>query len=275
MVRVVSGGDWKPGESVNVFTIADPEKAPVGTIALPVRDHINSATASSIMGTNFSWLGERSISRVFIQGGVLTLQRNEAVQRMDGDWLLFIDDDMVWEPDAVKRLVEAREEHDLDMVGALCFRRTPPHQPTLYMRTQPTSGPYNFLEKWTDDIVEVDATGLAFCLIHKRVFERIAGSEMPPLEERLQNRPPNFFRWTGGFGEDLAFCQDVKASGGRIFVDTRIEIGHISEIEIRRRHYLIEIAQRGQEIEDSRREVNTMMGLPTMSTDEAKELLGW
>src|SRR6185295_18211153 len=108
-----------------------------------------------------------------VEGSILPSQRNELVQRMQGDWILFIDADMSFRPDAIGRLVKVREEHDLDIVGGLCFQRKAPHQPTLYMRESPFEGGYSFLEKWDSDLVEVDGTGFAFILIHRRVFERM------------------------------------------------------------------------------------------------------
>lgn len=221
------------------------------------------------------WIPEgKTVERHIIQGGILTLQRNEAVQRMEGDWLLFIDDDMVWQPDAVRRLVEVRDELDLDMVGALCFRRSEPYQPTLYMREQPTSGAYNFLERWDDGVVEVDATGMAFVLIHKRVFEKIAGSKMPSAEVRKRLGPSQFFKWEGVLGEDLRFCQDAKAAGCRIYVDTRIQIGHMSEVEIGQRQFLMEMALRKPDLLAARQKANDAMQLPTLLPSESREILG-
>lgn len=275
MPRIVALDD--AGTELTVFGTKSPEGYDtIGTIAFPVRDNINAATATAMFHTDWSFLepGQR-IDHFIIQGNLLALQRNEAVQRMQGDWLLFIDDDMVWQPDAIGRLIAARNEIDADIIGALCFRRSPPHQPTLYMREEPTAGMYNYLEKWDDDIVEVDATGMAFALIHKRVFEAIAGTPMPSMEERRALGLPQFFRWQGTLGEDLRFCQDAKAAGCRIFVDTRIEIGHIAEIEVRYRHFLVESlgmtgAQRAE-----RQMANDRMGLPTLTSDEIRERLGW
>ena len=265
-----------PVSSLDLYrlgTVADEHT--VGTIALPVRDHINSATMTSWFMTDYSFLGpEQNISRFILQGNILTLQRNEAVQRMAGDWLLFIDDDMVWTPEQVGRLIVSREEHDLDMVGGLCFRRSEPFQPTMYVREEGT-GAYNHFEDWPQDVVEVDATGLAFLLIHKRVFEAIAGSPMPPLEERANMAMPNFFRWEGTLGEDLRFCQDAKAAGMRIWVDTRVEIGHMGEHEIRHKNFLQALATREKEVVEARRIVNDKMGLPTVTRKQAKKRLGW
>lgn len=263
-----------PGSEHDLFRMVTPGE-PIGSVTLPVRDHLSSQTTTSLLLTDWgSWLPpEQMIDRSIIQGGILTLQRNEAVQRMRGDWLIFIDDDMVWQPDAVRRLIEIRDEHDLDMVGGLCFRRSEPYQPTLYMRTDALQGPYNYLERWDSDVVEVDATGMAFILIHKRVFEKIAGSLMPPYEERLKLGPPNFFKWEGTLGEDLRFCQNAKAAGCRIWVDTRIQIGHMSEVQITHRHFLEQLAFRPNEVVAERKKVNDKMGFPTMTQADARKAL--
>ena len=239
---------------------------PIGTIGIPVRDHINAATATSIFTSALApggWFAGRSIDINIVQGSILTQQRNELVRRMRGDWLMMIDDDMVWQPEQIRQLVEARAEHDLDVLGGLCFRRAAPYQPTLFMREQPTSGSYNYLETWDEDsIVEVDATGMAFVVIHRRVFEGVADGR-------------DLFRWDGQYGEDLQFCQDVKNIGGRVFVHTGIEVGHISEVTITSRHFLIELAQRDEASLSMRRQLNGDMGLPTVEPAEAKRRLGW
>lgn len=257
-----------PTSDVTAFRMTAPGPA-LGTIAMVTRDSIKAATMTSWFLTDYRWIPQGfHIERCIITGNLLTLQRNEAVQRMQGSWLLFIDDDMVWETDAVERLVAARNEIDADIIGGLCFRRSAPHEPTMYMRENATSGGYIFLEDWSDDIVEVDATGMAFCLIHKRVFELIGGPR-PTL-----TGPPNFFRWEGTLGEDLRFCQDAKAAGARIFVDTRLKIGHISEVEIGQREYLLEMAHRSPETEAARARTNAALGLPTLTANQARERLG-
>lgn len=248
----------------------------LGTISVPVRDHINAATATSLIHTDWKFIQpDRYIDRQFVQGSILTLQRNEAIARMRGDWLMFIDDDMVWDPEAIGKLLASRNEVDADIMGALCYRRSAPHQPTLFMREEQNRGGYNYLEDWPSDIMEVDATGMAFVVIHKRVFEKMAGEPFPPYEIRRAGEPPSFFRWEGVLGEDLRFCQDAKAVGCRIFVDTRIEVGHMAEVEIRRKHYLLEVLGRDDDTQRQREAINDRMGLPTLTKEQAKELLGW
>jgi hypothetical protein len=254
---------------------------PEGTIALPVRDHVNTATMMSMMFTDWSWLGGARLDQLIMQGSILTMQRNEAVQKMRGKYLIFIDDDMVFPSDAIHRLVGAYEEL-LDagvgpfMVGGLCFRRTPPYQPTLYVREQPTSGQYNFMEEWNEGLVEVDATGMAFVLIPSEVFAAVAGTDMPSYETRQRlGGLPSFFRWDKNFGEDLQFCQDAKAAGVRIFVDTRIAIGHVGEVQIGHEDFLQALAKRSMPEYAQRLIVNKRMGLPTISPSSARKKLGW
>lgn len=248
----------------------------IGTIAMCTRDKISAGTAISwIMSDRQSFLGEgENIGQFIIQGHVLTLQRNECIRNMDGDWIIFIDDDMTWQPDAIRRLVETQRKFDLDMVGGLCFQRGEPYQPTLYMREQPTEGNYVFLEDWErDSVVEVDATGMAFVLITKRLLERIAG-EFPDRNTRSKGRPPSYFRWDEkGFGEDMTFCQDAKKAGARIFVDTSIKTGHIGEHTITEATFLRELAERPVEATELRRAINDKMGFVTVEAARAREML--
>jgi len=268
-----------PGAQMEYYTGHHEGSDVIGTIAFPVRDHMNAATVTSIVMSDFRWLPKgKTVDHHIIQGSILTAQRNMAIQRMRGDWLLYVDDDMVWRPDAIGRLVEAREADDLDILSGLCFRRHHPYQPTLYMREAPNEGSYFPLEKWgEDEIVEVDATGCAFMLIHKRVFEMIAGGPMPPYEHRIREGgpPPNYFRWEGLMGEDIRFCQEAKAAGARIWVHTGIPIGHIAEVEINQEVFLEQIAKRPQRAYEEHKKINDEMGFQTMTSQEARERLGW
>lgn len=257
----------------SIEMISERKPAPIGTIGMPIRDSINSQTMMSLMQTD--WPGQ--VDKLWARGNALALQRNNLVQRMRGDWILFIDDDMVWDPGSVRALLETRaalEEQGYvpDVLSALCFRRAEPHQPTLFFKHQ--DGPYNFMEAWDEDVVEVDATGMAFALVTKQAFERIAGTEMPPYEVRVAgNRTPDFFRWYGGLGEDLRFCEDVKKAGGHVYVDTRILIGHVAEKTVSIRDFWREIAERSETEQANRERINKEMGLLTMSQEQARERL--
>lgn len=196
------------------------------------RDRISVATATSMLHLKIPHPG---VEWIIDTGSMLPLQRNFIVQHMKGDWLLFIDSDMVFQPDALVRLLKTRQDllaqgDEPDIVGALCFRRSPPHNPTLFRKDE--SGHYQVLEDYAghEEVVEVDATGMAFALISMSAFDKITGMPMPPYEERIGGRrPPEFFRWHGMYGEDVRFCSDLRDRGGHIYVDTSVKIGHMYE----------------------------------------------
>lgn len=249
----------------------------VGTIGMCTRDRISAHTAISWLMTDKRFLkpGENVVNLI-MQGHVLTMQRNEVVQRMKGDWVLFVDDDMVWQPGDVATLVETQQKFDLDMVGGLCFQRGAPFQPTLYKKGE--TGGYHFMESWPEDTaVEVDATGMAFLLIHVRVFDKIMRFNSPegfPAWGERQSLPAiPFFRWDGEMGEDLRFCEEAKAAGCRIFVDTSVKIGHVGEQIITEENFLRELVFRPPEATEWRRPKNDALSLPTVTREEALERL--
>ena len=269
------------GTEMTVLQGSVPGATCVGTIAICTRDNVSAQTAISWKMDKGAYLGPGEYALTYIvQGNVLVFQRNQCVRDMDGDWILFIDSDMVFQPGTIADIIQTREKYDFDILGGLCHQRMPPYQPTVYRRAANEAHGYTFLETWPEGAaVEVDATGMAFCLIHKRVFDRILmkniGIPMPPLEERKQMAPPPFFRWEGEYGEDFDFCQQAKASGSRIYVDTTIEIGHVGQHTITRETFLREIALRPPEAQEFREKQLADIGEQAMTQGEAlEEVLG-
>jgi glycosyltransferase involved in cell wall biosynthesis len=260
----------------------------VGTIAMITRDNVSAQTAISWLMTDMSFCAPGEyIKRYIVQGNVLVFQRNDCIARMDGDWILFIDSDMVWQPSDIKTIVETRDKFDLDIVGGLCFQRGSPHQPTLYVEGNKAAMPevdanwsgYTFMEDWPEDTaVEVDATGMAFYLVHKRVFDRIlrqnTGEGFPPLEVRNAMAPPPFFLWDGVLGEDFRFCRDAKAAGCQIFVDTAVKIGHVGQQVITEETFLRELAFRRDDEQKFRELQLASVGHKALTREKAREKLG-
>ena len=268
------------GTEMTVLQVNEPPgKRCVGTIAMVTRDTVTAPTAISFLMTDMSFLApDEYVQRFIIQGNVLVFQRNECIQKMDGDWILFVDSDMAWQPDAIKTLVETQAKFDLDMVGALCFQRMPPFQPTLYMSAADEEHGYTFLEEWPEDAaVEVDATGMAFCLIHRRVFDRILqasiGQDFPSLEERQLLPPPPFFKWGGEYGEDFLFCREAKATGSKVFVDTSIKVDHMGMTAINESSFLREITFRNDEQQAFREWQLGTIGQEAITRERARERL--
>lgn len=245
---------------------------PWGTIGVPVRDSINASTAMALMRLAASQV---PIDVLVLKGSVLTFQRNMLLQRMRGDWLLFIDDDMQWGPDAIPQLIQTKKDLEArgifpDILGGLCFRRAAPYQPTMYVRNE--EGAFLTLEDWKEDIQDIDGTGMAFAMVTRQCVERLVGGPIPPFEDRVASTSaPDFFKWYGQLGEDLRFCEEVKAAGGRIMVDTRIHVRHIGERAFGYDDYLREMAFRSQADFDRKEAINDQAGLPTLDQDVAME----
>lgn len=254
----------------------------VGTIAICTRDNVSAGTAMSWLMLGFSFLKPLEyVGRFFIQGNVLTMQRNACLTEMEGDWILFVDDDMTFMPDALERLLATQEKTGADIVGGLCFQRGEPFQPTIYLKAK--DGGYTFTETWAEgEVIEVDATGMAFCLITVQALRKIiadqTGDELGeviwPDRETRRKRPPNFFQWLGDWGEDFGFCQLAKAAGCKIVVDTAVEVGHVSEITVNKTHFWREVAFREDDAYAGKKALGDSVGARTMTNLEALEKLG-
>lgn len=148
------------------------------------------------------------------------------------DWLLMIDTDMAWEPEAFDKLVQTAVERHLLILGALCFTKlkdgSGDYQSTAYdivvENGQPRFKPYQELPE--NDVFPVQATGAAFLLAHRDALTRVAsgwGNDRDTLwpwfrESSLQGRR---------VGEDLTFCMRARSAGIPIYVHTGVQVGHI------------------------------------------------
>lgn len=152
--------------------------------------------------------------------------------------VLFVDADMTFPPDALKRLVQ----HDVPIVGGLCFNRRHPYNPIL-LRYHPDEvarfghgggdgqkKTFGFVYHYPDNaVIEVDATGGAFILIKREVLEKVLEQDNAGKNSSDLNTRP----WWGsisGLSEDFSFCLRAQRAGYKILIDTGCKIGHIGEV---------------------------------------------
>jgi hypothetical protein len=194
--------------------MSDPSVA----IIMPVREWVHTGTNRSILRLKIpkpTHYFDKTDCPVEAARNILTAAALREVPELTH--LLFIDDDMIFDADAFERLVA----HDLPIVGGLCHNRRPPYMPIL-MREY--NGGYAFVYDYDREVderglIEVDATGAAFLLVKREVFEKIAETKEEPFTIR-------------GPGEDISFCLRAKEKGYKIFVDTTVEIGHVGEVTV-------------------------------------------
>lgn len=205
-----------------------------------------------------------------VYGGLVDAARNGAVARLlanpQSQWLLFVDGDCLFNPDALQRLLNFAyvEMPAADVVGAYNPLRQEPHLPTIDTGTgtwepiMPYSGP-----------MPVMRTGTAFVLMKRHVYERIEapwyGTRNPmrpidamhdvdnwanqrfdgnnPLREHpawnvlfkcatddaSAHRPHDPLAFTG---EDSGFADRVRMAGMQIWCHTDIECKHLNREQI-------------------------------------------
>lgn len=134
----------------------------------------------------------------------------------DIDAILFLDSDMVPPADLIVKLVEA----DKPIVGALAFKRTPPHEPCIF-KTCSDKGS-TFYYDYPKDLIEVEGIGMACCLIKREVFDM----------------PKPWYFPSPDLGEDLAFCSRAREHGHSVWCDTRLICGHIASWIVGEQEYL-------------------------------------
>ena len=149
----------------------------------------------------------------------------------NSEWLLMVDSDMTFPPDALHRLLQVADPDDVPVVGGLCFG----YQQGL--------GPFPTLYSWGTggarvmfdidsypELCPVDATGAAFILFHRTIFET----------HRVDTPLPWFRRSIHDdqmVGEDITFCIWLRQEGVPIHVLTSLEIGHVKQFTWDRESY--------------------------------------
>ena len=136
--------------------------------------------------------------------------------------LIMLDTDQTYPIHTIPRLLS----HDLDVVGALVYRRYPPFDPVMYRRQ--SDGSYKHVseeEMFSGELVEVDATGCGCVMFKTDVFFKVD----PPW---FVFRPPEGDE--KGLGEDIGFCAKLRKTGCRIFVDTALEVEHLALMSVNR-----------------------------------------
>lgn len=140
------------------------------------------------------------------------------------DRIMFIDSDMVFDPDLLERLTRDMDK-GLEYVSGLFFSRQSPTKPMIYARADVVKAedgtPKAETESYTvypkDMLFEVQASGFGAVLIDTGLVKRVWDRFGPP------------FMPTPTMGEDLAFCVRARQVGAKLYCDSRAKVGHIGQ----------------------------------------------
>lgn len=167
----------------------------------------------------------------FQVGSLVYNARNELARqaiKSEADWVLWLDSDMIFEPDLLKKMLKVCEENDIDFLTGLCFRRKPPYTPTLFDRLDKMEhgASYTTIMSVPEGRFKVGGCGFAGVLMSTDVLlsvaARFGGRMFDPLE---------------GFGEDVSFCWRARQCGYEIWCDSDIELGHIGSMIVTREFF--------------------------------------
>lgn len=183
---------------------------------------------------SFVHLERPNYTFIHADNGPVDTLRNDIVEKglsLGATHLLMMDVDQVYgDPKTITKLLA----HKLPIVAARVHRRYPPFDPIFSRLTDTGYQPIEDYEPGS--LVECDATGCGCILYDMEVFRVM---------------PYPWFRFrkdeaTGLItGEDFGFCQDLKAAGYRIFVDTSVEVGHITHMIVNEATYKLYRAMKG------------------------------
>lgn len=175
-----------------------------------------------------------SINIVRLPGSLVDVARNRLIATAieeKADYILWIDSDMVFEPDVLEKLMKDIQEHDCDVVSSICFVKQAPFRPVIYSKIRLGAGTdeniaEEYLDYPKDSLFEVDACGFGCVLMKTSVAETMLGAAYP------------CFSRIKGFGEDISFCVRAKQLGFKIYCDSRVKVGHITRAVVDENTYL-------------------------------------
>lgn len=178
-------------------------------------------------------------------GANIVTARNVMVReflKTDAQWLWIVDSDMEFHAATLEMLLLSADATERPIVGGLCFavlkRDVQPIVPTCYSINEQGDSIrwYSYPE---DQLFQVDMTGAACLLVHRRVFETMrdatVGDNIPGVPAETLRFPPPWpwfaeqvtaREWGRTMSEDLTFCLRARTCGFPTFVDSRIKIGH-------------------------------------------------
>lgn len=169
-----------------------------------------------------------SISLAVREGSVLHQSRNMIAQSVVGDYLLFIDTDMCWVPDDVKRLVDA----DKDIVGGFCYSKSFPPAADLVLNIDDSgSVPVSEIP---GEPFQVVSCGTGFMLIKRAVLETFFEQGIFPFDPiptgDLYKDSATIGYPSGVLYEDMSFCVKAKKLGFEVWGVPSARIGHIGSV---------------------------------------------
>jgi len=178
---------------------------------------------------------QRVEATISLQSGpLIAMARNDVVGMFLAEhkapWLWMVDTDMVFNPDALRRLIEAADPHERPIVGGLCYAEsTDGPLPTMYELVEKDGGAeFARYTMWPEDqLFKVGGTGAACLLMHRDALKRIASGWGDKTDRVFPWFRESSIAGKRALGEDLTFCLRAQTAGIPIYVHTGVQVGHM------------------------------------------------
>lgn len=191
------------------------------------------------------WLEKgEGVSVLFRQNSLIYDARNllslTAIEN-NFDRVLWLDSDMMFQPDTLKKLHQDMDRLKADMVTGIYFKRHDDALPVIYDEldvpgTDESGKPVKHIHEFTtyprNDTFRVKGCGFGCVLTTTKL-----------LRDVWQAFGPAFAPYTWA-GEDIAFCHRVNQLGYDIFCDSSVSCGHIGQFVYTEDYYQ---AKRGEQ----------------------------
>jgi len=200
---------------------------PLITISTPHRLDFTPEYVSSLAAILTADLGVR-FEFLTRPGTFLHEQRNALARAATGDYLLFVDTDMVWQPQDVEALLAL----DVDIMGGLYCNTNPAH--SFYVFYEDEAGVIRPMTQVPAEPFQCAAIGTGFLLIRRRVLETMLAPTFirehgfpfdPTVNDAWEGADPN--SCTGWAPEDVSFCLRARRAGFSIWCNPTVKLGHM------------------------------------------------
>ena len=153
---------------------------------------------------------------------------NRALERGGVDYILWLDSDMIFPNDIIEKYLESKKE----VIGCLYFKRTEPHQPIGYVKSEDPDKPYRPIrpdQLREKGVYKVDGLGYGGMMVKMSVYEKLGEKKWTNYGDQFHN--PNS-KGLDSMSHDLRFCYDCQSEGIDIYLHSEVKPAHIGEIEV-------------------------------------------
>ena len=188
-------------------------------VAMPLYTHVSVAWFLSWCMLDKSAMVEHlAVRKLYLEASMCNMVASALKSNSGWDRMVVYEADMMPPVNALNRIADYPDQ--LDIVGSMYFQHPAPHRPLVY--AQVDENHYTaLLPNQIDEMMAkpgvypVDAVGLGFTSIHRRVLEKW---------------DPAVPMFAGGeLGHDMWFSREAKRQGFMVHVDSGIECSHLTE----------------------------------------------